>query len=862
MSDEQKPVSGEHINVEQVNIDEELKTSYLDYSMSVIVGRALPDVRDGLKPVHRRILYAMTKIGCDKTTKKSARIVGDVIGKYHPHGDSAAYDALVRLAQPFNMRYILVEGQGNFGSIDGDPAAAQRYTEAKLAKISESVLCDLDKETVDFIPNFDGAETEPVVLATKIPLLLVNGSSGIAVGMATSIPPHNLGEICDGLIYLMENPDCTTRDMMQIIKGPDFPTRGTIHGRRGIYEAYETGRGKVQVRATVVEEKVHGHDALVVTEIPYAVNKAQMVEKIGQLVKEKKIDGIAALRDESGRSGMRVVIEIKKDVPPQVVLNQLYKQSQLQTTFGIIMLAVVNNRPEILSLKQVMAYFIEFRRDVVVRRLIFLLRKAKERAHILEGFRKALDHIDEVISIIRGSDDSNQARDRLIERFEFTEAQTKAILELRLQRLTGMERSKILEELAAIIQSIAEYEATLNSKALLDEIIKNEFREAKASYGDARLTQIVDNEVDIEDEDLIAEEYCMVTRTQQNYIKRMPLSEYQAQKRGGRGKNGMGTKDDDYVRDVFVASTHQIIQVFTTLGRAFSIKVYEIPSGSRTAKGRAIINLLPKLEPNEDVAAILPLERSEFTGYILMVTANGVIKKTPIEAFKNCRKNGLKAITFREGDRLISAKVVHDSESILLVTRKGQAVHFDSKNIRPMGRTAAGVRGIRLRAEDEVVSMEVIQDAADSMLLTVTERGFGKRTIMSEYRMKGRGGLGMRAIGIREKTGDVVGALIVQDEDHLLLATDGGTIIRTRVSEIRSTGRVASGVKLMNIAENEKVVAVAAFSDESDDEVELSSLPVDDSADDDVELEDEVEELEEEEIVEDDEPGDGPEDEL
>ncbi len=829
-------------NVEQINIDEELKTSYLAYSMSVIVGRALPDVRDGLKPVHRRILYAMSKIGCDKTTKKSARIVGDVIGKYHPHGDSAAYDALVRLAQPFNMRYILVEGQGNFGSIDGDPAAAQRYTEAKLAKISDHVLCDLDKDTVDFIPNFDGAETEPVVLATKIPLLLVNGSNGIAVGMATSIPPHNLGEICDGLIYVMQNPDCTTRDLMQIVKGPDFPTYATIHGRKGIYEAYNTGMGKIRVRAKVEEDVVHGHNALIVTEIPYQVNKARLVEKIAQLVKEKKIDGIHNLRDESGRNGMRIVIEIKKDVPPQVVLNQLYKQSQLQTTFGIIMLAVVNNRPMILSLKEVMSYFIEFRRDVVVRRTIYLLRKAKERAHILEGFKIALDHIDEVISIIRESQDANIARERLMARFDFSEIQTKAILEMRLQRLTGLERNKVLEELAAILQSIQEYEAILKSKALLDEIIINEFKEAKETYGDARRTEIVDDEIEIEDEDLIAEEYCMVIRTQQNYIKRMPISEYQAQKRGGRGKNGMGTKDDDYVRDVFVASTHQWIQIFTNLGRSFAFKVYELPQGSRTAKGRPIINLLPKLEPGEDVASILPLSQSGFSGYIMMVTANGVIKKTPIEAFARCRKNGLRALKFRENDRLIATGVVHDTDTVLLMTKHGQSVHFDSKILRPMSRIAAGVRGIKLRDGDEVVSMEVIHDQ-DSMILTVTERGYGKRTPISEHRLQGRGGSGIRAIKTGARNGFVVGSLVVQEEDHLLLATDNGTVIRTRVSEIRITGRTAAGVKLMNIAEDEHVVAVAAFSDESEDDVELTSVPVDDSVD-------EFEESEEDEIEE------------
>ena len=822
MSDEEK------VNVEQVSIDEELKTSYLAYSMSVIVGRALPDVRDGLKPVHRRILFAMSKIGCDKTTRKSARIVGDVIGKYHPHGDSAAYDALVRLAQPFNMRYTLVEGQGNFGSVDGDPAAAQRYTEAKLAKISENVLCDLDKDTVDFVPNFDGAEMEPTVLATKIPLLLVNGSNGIAVGMATNIPPHNLNEVCDGLIYVMDHPDATAKELMQIVKGPDFPTYGTIHGRKGIYDAYRTGMGKVYVRARVNEEVVHGHNALVVTEIPYQVNKKNLVERIAQLVKEKKIDGIHNVNDESGRHGMRIVIEVKKDVPPQVVLNQLYKQTQMQSTFGIIMLAVVNNRPMVLSLREVMSYFIEFRRDVVVRRVIFLLRKARERAHILEGFKIALDNLDEVISIIRGSEDANQARDRLMARFGLSEIQTKAILEMRLQRLTGMERSKVMDELAEVLRNIADYEATLNSKARIDDIIKGEFQEMKSMYGDARRTEIMDDEVEIEEEDLIAEEYCMVMRTQQNYIKRQALSEYRAQKRGGRGKVGMGTKEDDYVKDLFVSSSHQRILIFTTLGRVFALKVYELPQGSRTTKGKPIVNMIPKLDPNEDVETILPLPQELNGGYIMMVTEAGTMKKTPIEAFQRVNKNGLKAITFREGDKLISAQIVHDEDTVLLVSANGASVHFDSKILRPMSRTAMGVRGMKLRDGDRLIGMEIIHDMG-SMLLTVTERGYGKRTPISEHRLQGRGGMGIRAINVNSRNGKVVGAYIVQDDDHLMLATDNGTIIRTRVSEIRITGRSASGVRLMNVGENEHVVAVAAFSDESDDEVELTSVPVDDN---------------------------------
>ena len=837
MSDEIKPTA----NIEQVNIEEELKTSYLAYSVSVIVGRALPDVRDGLKPVHRRILYAMSKIGCDKTTKKSARIVGDVIGKYHPHGDSAAYDALVRLAQPFNMRYCLVDGQGNFGSEDGDPPAHMRYTEAKLAKNSASVLCDLDKETVDFIPNFDGEEVEPTVLATRIPLLLVNGSSGIAVGMATSIPPHNLNEVCDGMIHLMKNPDATTRDLMQFVKGPDFPTVNTIYGRRGIYDAYNTGRGKVQVRARVTEEKYNGHPALIIREVPYQVNKAVMVGKIKEVAKNKMIEGITNVLDLSGRGEIKIIIELRKDVPPQVVLNQLYKLTPLQSTFGIIMLAVVNNRPIVLTLKETMNYFIDFRRDVVVRRTMYLLRRAKERAHILEGYKIALDNIDRVIEIIRASQDTAQARTQLIDEFGLTEAQAQAILELRLQRLTGLERGKILDELSALLNAIREYEATLKSKTKIDDIIIAEFEDVKKLYGDPRLTEIVDGEIEIEDEDLIAEEYCMVVRTRQNYIKRMPLNEYQAQKRGGQGKIGMGTKDDDYVRDMFVASSHQRILIFTSLGRVFLIKVYELPQGNRTTKGRPIINMLPKLEQGESVETILPLPQGYPHGYILMATQNGIIKKTECAAFKNVRKNGLKAIQFREGDRLIDAALTDSGDSVMLVSANGFSVRFDPDKLRAQGRVSMGVRGIKLREGDRVASMEIIRDP-QSLLLAVTENGYGKRTPVAEYPVKGRGGLGIRAISTSERNGKLVAARIVADDEHLLIATDGGKIIRTRISEIRISGRATAGVKLMNTAEGERVVAIAACSESNDDDAELTAIPADDSPDEIIEENDELDE--------------------
>ena len=812
--------------IDVVSIDDELKSNYLAYAMSVIVGRALPDVRDGLKPVHRRIMYAMSKIrGCDTRTVKSARIVGDVIGKYHPHGDAAAYDALVRLAQPFNMRYVLADGQGNFGNIDGDPAAAQRYTEAKLSKLAATdVLCDLDKDTVDFMPNFDGTEQEPMVLPTRVPLLLVNGSNGIAVGMATNIPPHNLGEIIDGMIYQMRHPDCTTRDLMQFIQGPDFPTYGTIIGRKPIYDAYETGQGKIRVRAKVEEEKVHGHDALIVKELPYQVNKARLLSKIASLVKEKRIEGIHDLRDETGKEGIRMVIEIKKDYPPQVVLNHLYKLTDLQTTFGVIMLAVVNNRPEILTLKQVLSYFIEFRRDIVVRRTIYLLRQARDRAHILEGYVKALDHLDEVISIIRQSQTAQEASVQLMSRFDLSEIQTKAILELRLQRLTGMERDKITDELAEKHRQISEYEAILGSKARIDQCIIDEIEPLKKAYGDVRRTEILDGseEDDIMLEDLIVEEFVMVMRTKQNYIKRLPLSEYQAQKRGGCGKRGMATKDDDYVLDLFASSTHQKILVFTSLGRVFQLKAFELPQGTRNAKGRPIINLLPKLEPGEDVETILPLPMEhEENCYIVMVTREAVIKKTSLDAFENIRKTGIRAINFREGDRLISARLVKDEESILLTTARGMSCRFASSDIRPMGRTAVGVRGMKFKYEgDQIISMEIIDDE-NGKLLCVTENGYGKRTPIKDYRLQARGGSGIQAINTGERNGNLVAAMLVYDDAHLLVATDSGTIIRTRVSEIRETGRTAAGVKIMKTGENEHVVAVARIKGEDENEDDL-----------------------------------------
>ncbi|MDX9720224.1 MAG: DNA gyrase subunit A [Myxococcota bacterium] len=804
-----------------VNIEQEIQDSYMAYAMSVIVGRALPDVRDGLKPVHRRILFAMHEMGntYNHAYKKSARVVGDVIGKYHPHGDSAVYDALVRLAQPFNMQVPLVDGQGNFGSVDGDPPAAMRYTEVRMAKVCGEVLADLEKETVDYAPNYDGSELEPLVLPTKVPNLLVNGSNGIAVGMATNIPPHNLGEVLDAVIAIIEQPKLSFSELMAFIPGPDFPTGGTIHGRQGIVEAYRTGRGVVRVRAkTHVEDDVNGREAIIITELPYQVNKARLIEKMAQLVHEKRIEGIHDLRDESDRSGMRVVIELKHNGSPELILNQLFRFTPMQSSFGINTLAIVAGQPKVLSLREVIDHFIDFRRDVTLRRTAYLLRKARERAHILEGLKIALDHIDEVIQLIRESANAAEAKQGLCTRFGLSEVQAQAILDLRLQRLTALERDKILEELREVMAEIERYKEILASREVLDALIIDELNKVREQYRTPRRTEIVESEGEISFEDLIADEAMIVALTHQNYIKRIPLAEYRTQRRGGRGKSAMNTKEDDFVVDLFVANSKQRLFVFTTNGRVFSLLVYELPVGQRASRGRPIITLLPRLEEGEGIASVLPIPNEDQGLDVISVTQNGIAKKTELTAFRNMNVAGLRAVTIREGDQLISVRLVEPKDSILLATRDGLSIHFQTEDVRATGRGAMGVTGIRLREGDAVIGMEIIKDA-NADLLTVTSKGYGKRTAISEHRIQSRGGIGIITIKTGERNGDVVAVLQVDGEHGVLLVTDRGTVIRTRVSEIRETGRNAMGVKLIRVEDDEQVVAVAKVveNDEEDE---------------------------------------------
>ena len=818
-------------NIVPVYIEDEIRDSYMAYAMSVIVGRALPDVRDGLKPVHRRILFAMHEMGnaYNRPHKKSARVVGNVIGKYHPHGDSAVYDALVRLAQPFNMQVPLVDGQGNFGSVDGDPPAAMRYTEARLAKICNEILADIDKDTVDHTPNYDESELEPSVLPTKVPNLLVNGSSGIAVGMSTNIPPHNLKEVMDAVIHLMANPQATIAELMHFIPGPDFPTAASIYGRQGIVDAYHTGTGSIRIRArTEVEDNVNGKEAIIITELPYQVNKARLIEKIAQLVKEKRIEGIHDLRDESDRRGMRIVVEIKRDASPEIILNQLFKQTPMQTAFRVNLLAIVNGQPRVLNLKEIIAYFIEFRRDVTIRRTIFLLRKANERAHILEGLKIALDNLDAIIKLIRESETPAAAKRGLVDTFALSEIQAQAILDMRLQRLTGLERDKILEELRLVRLEIARLEEILNSRTRLDQVITDELAEVRDSYAIPRRTDILEEEADINIEDLIADEDMIVTISHQNYIKRLPLAEYRAQKRGGRGKIGMHTKEDDFVRDLFVASAHQRIFVFTSLGRVFQLKVYELPLSQRTTRGRPIIHLLPRLEENESIAAVLPIPRNEDEFFVVTATQSATLKKTALSAFSNINVAGLRAVNFKEGDNLVAARIVKDDETILLASNNGMSIRFDQSDLRAMGRSATGVRGMRLRQGDTLIAMEVIRDPR-ATLLTVTQNGFGKRTALDEHRLQTRGGIGIITIKTSERNGAVVNVLQVHDDDHLLIVTDRGNIIRTRVNEIRESGRNTMGVKLIRTEETEHVVALARIVDPDDDfpDEDLGHPPID-----------------------------------
>ncbi len=801
---------------QDVLIEDEIKRSYLDYAMSVIIGRALPEVRDGLKPVHRRILYAMRELKnhYNKPYKKSARVVGDVIGKYHPHGDAAVYDALVRLAQDFAMRYPLVDGQGNFGSVDGDAPAAMRYTEVRMARLAHEFLEDIDKETVEFVENYDGSLTEPAILPAKVPSLLVNGSSGIAVGMATNIPPHNLGEVARGVVALLDNPGLEIDELIRHIPGPDFPTGAFIFGRQGILDAYRTGKGSVRLRARAnieVNPRTKKH-SIVVSELPYQVNKARLLEKIAELVKTKKIEGITDIRDESDRDGLRVVLEIKRDAQPQVVLNQLFKYTQMQTTFGVNLLAIVNNRPEVLNLKQILNHFIEHRRDIILKRTAFDLKKAEARAHILEGLKIALDHLDQVIAMIRASATPAEARRSLMSELSLSKAQADAILEMRLQRLTGLERDKIITEYREVIKEIARLRGILESPAKVNQIIREETLALAETYADSRRTEIVAASKDIELEDMIAEEEMVVTLSHAGYIKRSPISLYRAQRRGGKGVKGMTPKQEDFVESLFVASTHSYLLVFTAKGRMHWIKVHELPQGGRATRGKAIVNLL-NLERDDSVATVLAVREFAEGRQVVMATRRGMVKKTDLMAFSRPRAGGIIAINIGEGDRLVAARLTDGDMEIFLASKKGQAIRFHESKVRSMGRAAAGVKGIDLAPDDEVVAMEAV--AGDAAILTVTEHGYGKRTLVEEYPLRNRAGKGVITIQTTERNGAVVGALVVGEEDEVMLISDRGKIIRTKVGGISVIGRRTQGVKLIDLEEDERLVAVARLAEAS-----------------------------------------------
>jgi len=797
-----------------VNIEDEMKKSYMDYAMSVIIGRALPDVRDGLKPVHRRILYAMQDLSNDwnKPYKKSARIVGDVIGKYHPHGDMAVYDAIVRMAQDFSLRYPLIDGQGNFGSIDGDPPAAMRYTEIRMSKLASELLADIEKETVDFVPNYDESLTEPSVLPSKFPNLFINGSSGIAVGMATNVPPHNLIETVNALIALIDNPEISVGELMAHVPGPDFPTGGFIYGREGIRAAYETGRGVIQIRArAIIERDRKGErESIVITELPYQTNKAKLIERVAQLVQDKLIEGISDIRDESDREGMRVVIELKRNEVAEVILNQLFKHTQMQTSFGIILLAIHQNQPKLLSLKEMLLFFVQHRQQVVTRRTIFDLKKAEARAHILEGLKKALDQIDAVIATIKASKTPKEAKDRLVERFSLSEEQAQAILDMRLQRLTNLEQRKIVEEYEETIKLINKLKTLLSSERLILNVIKEELSSIRNTYGDERRTEIVDVAPEIRIEDLIAEEDMVVTITHTGYIKRNAISLYRSQHRGGKGKVGINVKEEDFVEDLFIASTHDYMLFFTDAGRIHWRKVHEIPQGGRLTRGKAIVNLLD-LGPHEKVTTILSLKEFSKGKFITFVTRRGVIKKTSLEAYSNPRTVGIIAINLDEGDELISAKLTDGNQYLFVGTKRGKAIHFLESQVRELGRTAHGMRGIRLSKDDEVVGMEVV--APHTQILTVTENGYGKRTQASEYRIQKRGGTGIFTVKRTNRTGDVVGIKTVTDEDELMLIASKGKIIRLRAADICLQGRSTQGVRLIDLEEGERVVAVAKLAE-------------------------------------------------
>ena len=802
-----------------ITIDLELQSSYLDYAMSVIVSRALPDVRDGLKPVHRRVLYTMYEMGLDwnKPFKKSARVVGDVMGKYHPHGDAAIYDTVVRMVQDFSLRYPLVDGQGNFGSVDGDNAAAMRYTEVRRAKITQELLQDIDKETVDFVPNYDESLLVPDVLPAKLPNLLLNGASGIAVGMATNVPPHNLNEVVDGLIWLLEHPEATIDDLCECVQGPDFPTGGIIYGREGVSDAYRTGRGLIQVRAKVFieKEKRTEKERIIVTELPYQVNKARLIEKTADLVKEKKLEGISDLRDESDRDGMRIVIELKRNEVAEIILNQLYKHTQLQVTFGANMMALVDNRPRQLNLKEIMTLFLRHRREVIVRRTRYLLRKAEERAHILEGLLIALDHIDEVIQLIRASQTPQIARDGLIERFGLSEAQARAILDMRLQRLTGLEREKIEQEYQDLQKEIDYLRSLLADPNLVSGVIKEELLALKSAYGDVRRTEIVADASEITLEDLIVDEDMVVMITHGGYIKRNPVALYRSQQRRGKGVTGIIAKEEDVVEHLFVSSTHNYILVFTDKGKVYWLKVYEIPEAGRQAKGKAIVNLL-QLDSEEKVSAILPVREFEAGKYIVMATRRGQVKKTELTEYSNPRSTGIIALTIAEGDELMAVALTDGQQDIFLSTFKGKSIRFSEQDVRPMGRTAVGVRGISLSKHDYVIGMDIVHN--EYTILTVTEKGYGKRSSVDLYRLQGRGGKGIINIKCTPKRGNVVGTLQVSDDDDIVMITASGKIIRMSVSSINVIGRNTQGVALQWLSDDDKVVAVARVVESSNEE--------------------------------------------
>ncbi|WP_058309204.1 DNA gyrase subunit A [Gracilibacillus massiliensis] len=806
--------------VQEISLGQEMRTSFLDYAMSVIVARALPDVRDGMKPVHRRILYALNDQGmhADKAYKKSARIVGDVIGKYHPHGDSAVYEAMVRMAQDFSYRYMLVDGHGNFGSVDGDPPAAMRYTEARMSKISMEMLRDISKDTIDYTDNYDGSEREPKVLPAKFPNLLVNGASGIAVGMATNIPPHHLGETIDAILAISENPEISITELMEeYIFGPDFPTAGQILGRSGIRRAFETGKGSVTIRSkTEIEEQANGKSRILVSELPYQVNKAKLIEKIADLARDKRIEGITDLRDESDRNGMRIVIELRRDANPNVVLNNLYKQTSLQTSFGINMLALVDGQPKVLNLKQCLEYYLAHQKEIITRRTQYELNKAEARAHILEGLRIALDHIDEIITLIRGSQTTEIAREGLMNQFKLSEKQAQAILDMRLQRLTGLERDKIEEEYNQIMELIEELKAILADEEKILEIIREELLEIKEKFNDERRTEIISGGVDlIEDEDLIPEENIVVTLTHRGYIKRLPASTYRAQRRGGRGVQGMGTNDDDFVEHLVSCSTHDTVLFFSNKGKVYRAKGYEIPEFNRTAKGIPIINLL-EVEQGEWINAVITVKEYKEDWYLFFTTKHGISKRTALPQFANIRKGGLIALNLRDEDELISVRLTDGNKDILIGTKNGYVIRFEESQIRSMGRTAAGVKGISLRADDEVVSMEIIEE--NQYVLNVTEHGYGKRTIVEDYRRTNRGGKGIFTCNITEKTGRVVAVKTVTEDEDIMIMTISGVLIRMQVEGISTTGRNTQGVRLIRLQEEERVATVAKVDPE--DEIE------------------------------------------